>query len=671
MGFKTISLQVAERIKATHFLLQNGYSKKDTQKLLDKNRIKQDSRIICKKDFLEKGYVEILSFMPDDINLIPFFACVPPNHAILKQNIPNLEIKISQNPPYFCVFNKPSKLLTHPKNLADSKSILDSLRYYFGKHANPCHRLDYETSGLLVCSVDKQSEVMLKNLFLQKGVEKSYMAILHGEVKESLLIESEIIFPKDFGNLCIKGRAKDLRVKTIKEDEIKIITKDSIQQDQSRATTILTPLHVFHNFNEVSSYLYKSSNPFFSHKALFSLALQENLADISRGFIQDFMLFTECDYDKKIKQDSIARKSDDFTLQYSDFFNKKKLLQCYESFLNVWGAGFRAQNNILDSHTCHTESLGEVSKKLDFTTAFHANFKQSKKEISKNLESKQNEKFTLVKLFPLSGKTHQLRIHTSSVQHKILGDTLYGLCPVVASLFLDLQSKKLRANIESYLFETLTKKHSSNIQKYVYAIHYLRRDKNIAQTMLYNAMLHFSVVCKTIEAKTACHVEQSETSNMESKQRLNSKIDLNTDSKNIQVAESKYFVLPFCKFLSLSLSKILISCFFSQKYNKTNRASFLSCFLHDDIESISQCLHPKPYYRSNEIDSKLSQPHSKTQDFNKDFESFFFTFLLFYYALPSHQEKILKDIRLHYCSTDRLLLHASSLSFLEECFICE
>ena len=671
MGFKTISLQVAERIKATHFLLQNGYSKKDTQKLLDKNRIKQDSRIICKKDFLEKGYVEILSFMPDDINLIPFFACVPPNHAILQQDIANLEIKISQNPPYFCVFNKPSKLLTHPKNLADSKSILDSLRYYFGKHANPCHRLDYETSGLLVCSIDKQSEVMLKNLFLQKGVKKSYMAILHGEVKESLLIESEIIFPKDFGNLCIKGGVKNLKVKTIKESEVKVITKDSIQQDQSRATTILTPLHVFHSFNEVSSYLYKSSNPFFSHKALFSLAPQENLADISRGFIQDSMLFTECDYDKKIKQDSMARKSDDFTLQYSDFFNEKKLLQCYESFLNVWGAGFRAQNNILDSHTCHTESLGEVSKKLDSTTAFHIDFQQSKKEISKNLESKQNEKFTLVKLFPLSGKTHQLRIHTSSVQHKILGDTLYGLCPVIASLFLDLQSKKLRANIESYLFETLTKKHSSSIQKYVYAIHYLRRDKNIAQTMLYNAMLNFNIACKTIEAKTACHVEQSETSNMESKQRLNSKIDLNTDSKNIQVAESKYFVLPFCKFLSLSLSKILISCFFSQKYNKTNRASFLSYFLYDDTESISQCLHPKPYYRSNEIDSKLSQPHSKTQDFNKDFESFFFTFLLFYYALPSHQEKILKDIRLHYCSTDRLLLHASNLSFLEECFICE
>ncbi|WP_285818482.1 pseudouridine synthase [Helicobacter bilis] len=772
MGFKTISLQVAERIKATHFLLQNGYSKKDTQKLLDKNRIRQDSKIIHKKDFLEKGHVEILSFMPDDIKLIPFFACVPPNHVILQQNIANLEIKISQNPPYFCVFNKPSKLLTHPKNLADSKSILDSLRYYFGTHANPCHRLDYETSGLLVCSIDKQSEVMLKNLFLQKGVRKSYMAILHGEITQSLLIESEIIFPKDFGNLCIKGRAKNLKVKTIKEDEIKIITKDSIQQDQSRATTILTPLHVFHSFNEVSSYLYKSSNPFFSsnsslllkshsfykppflqkplfsHKkpslfVPFSLSIpQENLANKYMESSKDSILFTThnkrvfiqdsfktCNCDKNPKQDSIHKPQKAFhiTLQYSDFFNEKKLLQCYESFLNGWGAGFRVQNNILDSHTCHTEPLGEVSKKLDFTTAFHANFQQSKKEVSKNLESKQNEKFTLVKLFPLSGKTHQLRIHTSSLQHKILGDTLYGLCPVIASLFLDLQSKKLRANIESYLFETLTKKYSSSIQKYVYAIHYLRRDKNIAQTMLYNAMLNFSAACKNPDSNpygrgagfrtqnneniesSYYPVKRKQTSkDLESKKNIaylhirtsealahtckygkiiestplwadvghklhfdkilasikmhpkpcthpdsaeilesktlhnktqyrNSKSTQNTETAYYKDIKSKFCFLPSYKFLSLSLSKILIPCFFS--HSKHNKQYDLN-----------------PYYRNT---------------YNKNTESNFFAFLLFYYALPSQQDKILKDIRLHYCSTDRLLLHTSSLSFLEECFISE
>ena len=43
-----------ECIKATHFLLQCGYSKKETQKLLDKRRVRQGSKIIQKKDFLEK-----------------------------------------------------------------------------------------------------------------------------------------------------------------------------------------------------------------------------------------------------------------------------------------------------------------------------------------------------------------------------------------------------------------------------------------------------------------------------------------------------------------------------------------------------------------------------------------------------------------------------------------
>ena len=354
-------------------------------------------------------------------------------------------------------------------------------------------------------------------------------------------------------------------------------------------------------------------------------------------------------------------------------------------------------------------------------------FKQSKKEVSKNLESKQNEKFTLVKLFPLSGKTHQLRIHTSSVQHKILGDTLYGLCPVVASLFLDLQSKKLKANIESYLFETLTKKHSSNIQKYVYAIHYLRRDKNITQKMLYNAMLNFNIACKNPDSNpygrgagfraqnneniefSYYHVKRKQTSkDLESKkniaylhirtsealahtckydkiiestplwadaghklhfdkilesikihpkpcthpdsaeilesktlhnktQYINSKSTQNTETAYYKDIKAKFCFLPSYKFLSLSLSKILIPCFFSHsKHNKQYDFN--------------------PYNQST---------------YNKNTESNFFAFLLFYYALPSHQEKILKDIRLHYCSTDRLLLHASSLSFLEECFICE
>lgn len=37
-----------------------------------------------------------------------------------------------------------------------------------------------------------------------------------------------------------------------------------------------------------------------------------------------------------------------------------------------------------------------------------------------------NEDFSLVELFPKTGRTHQLRIHMASVSHPIVGDQLYG-----------------------------------------------------------------------------------------------------------------------------------------------------------------------------------------------------------------------------------------------------
>lgn len=38
-----------------------------------------------------------------------------------------------------------------------------------------------------------------------------------------------------------------------------------------------------------------------------------------------------------------------------------------------------------------------------------------------------NEKATLVKLMPLTGRTHQLRIHMQTLGHPIMGDAIYGL----------------------------------------------------------------------------------------------------------------------------------------------------------------------------------------------------------------------------------------------------
>lgn len=46
--------------------------------------------------------------------------------------------------------------------------------------------------------------------------------------------------------------------------------------------------------------------------------------------------------------------------------------------------------------------------------------------VSERVSSKSGEIFSLVRLYPKTGRTHQLRIHLSSIAHPILGDKLYG-----------------------------------------------------------------------------------------------------------------------------------------------------------------------------------------------------------------------------------------------------
>jgi tRNA pseudouridine32 synthase/23S rRNA pseudouridine746 synthase len=48
-----------------------------------------------------------------------------------------------------------------------------------------------------------------------------------------------------------------------------------------------------------------------------------------------------------------------------------------------------------------------------------------------NKKKKVSSPCTLVELEPLTGRTHQLRVHLSSIGHPVLGDTLYGTKEIV------------------------------------------------------------------------------------------------------------------------------------------------------------------------------------------------------------------------------------------------
>ena len=100
------------------------------------------------------------------------------------------------------VVNKPYGIITHPKNATDTQPSLtdwvavnypelkdvgepfDASGAPFPRHGI-AHRLDKDTSGLIVIAKNQDSFDYLKKLFQTHAIQKHYYALVHGRPKES------------------------------------------------------------------------------------------------------------------------------------------------------------------------------------------------------------------------------------------------------------------------------------------------------------------------------------------------------------------------------------------------------------------------------------------------------------------------------------------------------
>jgi 23S rRNA pseudouridine1911/1915/1917 synthase len=89
----------------------------------------------------------------------------------------------------FAIFDKPTNLMVHPISKSTPYSLLDEIRFHFGEDANLIHRIDAETSGLVIVGKNKKSEIALKEMFQEKKYHKSYLAIAQGHIKEEITID--------------------------------------------------------------------------------------------------------------------------------------------------------------------------------------------------------------------------------------------------------------------------------------------------------------------------------------------------------------------------------------------------------------------------------------------------------------------------------------------------
>lgn len=110
--------------------------------------------------------------------------------VIEPQNIP-LEILYEDNS--MLVVNKPAGMLTHPTSLEKENTLVNALLYYTNGKLADCnglfrpgivHRLDRNTSGLLMTAKNNDAYNFLKSEMQQHNIEKKYYAIVSGVIKD-------------------------------------------------------------------------------------------------------------------------------------------------------------------------------------------------------------------------------------------------------------------------------------------------------------------------------------------------------------------------------------------------------------------------------------------------------------------------------------------------------
>ncbi len=80
---------------------------------------------------------------------------------------------------WLLIVNKPSGLLTIPTPKKESYTLTNILNLY------PCHRLDRNTSGLIIYAKEKSTQQKMMDLFRQRKITKTYIAFAHGNLSKN------------------------------------------------------------------------------------------------------------------------------------------------------------------------------------------------------------------------------------------------------------------------------------------------------------------------------------------------------------------------------------------------------------------------------------------------------------------------------------------------------
>ncbi|HEV7799303.1 MAG TPA: RluA family pseudouridine synthase, partial [Pyrinomonadaceae bacterium] len=154
----------------------DGWSRARLQRLIDAGDVLVNGK-------LAKASYKVSAADEVEVELTP-----APASNFTPENIP-LEIVFEDD--QLIVINKPAGLVVHPAAGVHSGTLANALAYHFQQLSNAgsirpgiVHRLDKDTSGLLVAAKTESAHESLADQFRAREVFKSYIALVYGVVKQ-------------------------------------------------------------------------------------------------------------------------------------------------------------------------------------------------------------------------------------------------------------------------------------------------------------------------------------------------------------------------------------------------------------------------------------------------------------------------------------------------------
>ena len=136
-----------------------------------------------------------------------------------KKELNKYEDYVIEDNPNFIVINKPSGIAVQPgtrsfKNIID---ILKDTKYFENTKPYIVHRIDKDTSGILIIAKNRKFAQLFTSLFRIRKMHKTYLALVYGKVNNSIkTMRDELVYYEN-NNKIIQKAISNLKV--IKSNE--------------------------------------------------------------------------------------------------------------------------------------------------------------------------------------------------------------------------------------------------------------------------------------------------------------------------------------------------------------------------------------------------------------------------------------------------------------------